>query len=127
MNFTDEQFNALAPFEPKFETLTRAHYVSYVGFRNAKRIDEILKAAGLVPATQRTNYACADCVKRLVAKAGAAWYADKLARAVAEREKEAARATAEAVEDAPKPKPAPKFIKTDKAPKTAQKSKSAKK
>ena len=127
MNFTDEQFNALAPFEPKFETLTRAHYVSYVGFRNAKRIDDILKAAGIVPAGQRTNYACADCVKRLVAKAAAAWFSDKEARIAAEQEKEAASATSEAAEEAPKPKPAPKSRKTSKAAKTAEKSKSAKK
>lgn len=108
MNFTEEQFNALAPFEPKFETLTRAHYVSYVGFRNAKRIDEILKAAGQQPANVRTNYACADCVKRLVAKAAAAWYADKEARIAAAQEKEAAKATAE---EAPKKTSKPKTTK----------------
>lgn len=80
MNFTDEQFNALAPFEPRFTTLIRSHYVSYVGFGNAKRIDTILKEAGLQPAAARTNYACAECVKRLVEKAARAWFDDKQAR-----------------------------------------------
>lgn len=101
MNFTDEQFDVLAHFEPQFTTLTRSHYVSYVGFQNARRIDNILKDAGLQPAGARTNYACADCVKRLVAKAAKAWFEDRDARIAAAQEKEAAQATAE---EAPKPK-----------------------
>lgn len=101
MNFTNEQFDALAPFEPKFTTLVRSHYVSYVGFQNARRIDAILKESGLQPAAARTNYACADCVKRLVLKAATAWFEDRDARIAAENDKQAAIATAE---EAPKPK-----------------------
>lgn len=126
MNFTDEQFNALAQFEPKFTTLTRSHYVSYVGFQNAKRIDAILKAAGLQPATARTNYACADCVKRLVLKAATAWFEDRDARIAAQNEKAAAQATAEAAQPATKKAPAPKSAKADKPAKTDPKSKTAK-
>ena len=101
MNFTDEQFEALAHFEPQFTTLTRSRYVSYVGFNNARRIDTILKDAGLQSANVRTNYACAECVKRLLEKAAKAWFEDRDARIAAARKKEAAKATAE---EAPKPK-----------------------
>ena len=109
MNFTDEQFNALAPFESRFTTLIRSHYVSYVGFGNAKRIDAILKEAGLTPAATRTNYACAECVKRLVEKAARAWFEDKQARIDAANDAEAAKTMTEPVEECdentiPKPK-----------------------
>ena len=126
MNFTNEQFDALAPFEPKFTTLVRSHYVSYVGFQNARRIDNILKEAGLQPAGARTNYACADCVKRLVAKAAKAWFEDRDARIAAAQEKEAAQATADAAQPAPKMAAAPKSAKADKPAKKAPKSKTPK-
>ena len=127
MNFTDEQFDVLAHFEPQFTTLTRSHYVSYVGFNNARRIDNILKEAGLQPAGARTNYACADCVKRLVAKAAKAWFEDRDARIAAAQEKEAAQATAEAASAPSTPKADPTPAKADKPAKTAPKSKNAKK
>ncbi len=127
MNFTNEQFDALAPFEPKFTTLVRSHYVSYVGFQNARRIDAILKEAGLQPAAARTNYACADCVKRLVLKAATAWFEDRDARIAAAQEKEAAQATAEPASAPSTPKADPTPAKTPKAAKSAPKSKTAKK
>lgn len=126
MNFTNEQFDALAPFEPKFTTLVRSHYVSYVGFQNARRIDAILKEAGLQPAAARTNYACADCVKRLVLKAATAWFEDRDARIAAENDKQAAIATHEAAQPAPKKTAAPKSTKTAKAARSAPKSKKTK-
>lgn len=124
MKFTNEQFDALAPFEPKFTTLVRSHYVSYVGFQNARRIDAILKEAGLQPAAARTNYACADCVKRLVLKAATAWFEDRDARIAAANDKQAAQEPAPAPST---PKAAPTPAKTPKAAKSAPKSKTAKK
>lgn len=120
MNFTNEQFDALAPFEPKFTTLVRSHYVSYVGFQNARRIDAILKEAGLQPAAARTNYACADCVKRLVLKAATAWFQDRDARIAAANDKQAVQATAEAASAPSTPKADPTPAKTKKAAKSAQ-------
>lgn len=134
MNYNDEQFQALAPFEGYFRTALRSGYAGYVGFRNAERIDKILKEAGLTAKAVRTNYACSSCVLRLLRKAGKAWFEDQEARIAAANDEQAIKASVEAIRaitepaSAPsKPKAAPTSTKTQKAGKTAAQSKTGKK
>lgn len=131
MNYTEEQFQTLAPFEGYFRTATRSGYAGYVGFRNAEKIDKIIREAGLYKSGARTNYACASCVLRILRIAGKAWFEDQEARIAAANDAEAAKISAAAVQEpatAPStPKVAPTSTKTSKAAKTATKSKTAKK
>lgn len=134
MNYTEEQFQALSPFEGYFRTATRSGYAGYVGFRNAERIDKIIRAAGLSTSNVRTNYACASCVLRILRVAGKAWFEDQEARIAAANDEQAIKASVEAIRaitepaSAPsKPKAAPTSTKTTKAGKTAPKSKTGKK
>lgn len=120
MNYTEEQFQTLAPFEGYFRTATRSGYAGYVGFRNAEKIDKIIREAGLYKSGARTNYACASCVLRILRIAGKAWFEDQEARIAAANDAEAASAPSTAKPDTNTKKPA-------KAAKTAQKSKTAKK
>lgn len=75
MNFTPEQFEALAPFERYFHTAVESKYASYVGFRNAEKIWNTLQAAGVKGV--RPNFACGQCVFRLVKQAGTLWFQDR--------------------------------------------------
>ena len=127
MIYTEEQFQALAPFEGYFRTATRSGYAGYVGFKNAERIDRIIHDAGLSTSNVRTNYACASCVLRILRVAGKAYFQDKEARIAAANDKQAVQATAEAASAPSTPKADPTPAKTKKAAKTAQKSKTAKK
>lgn len=127
MNYTDEQFQTLAPFEGYFRTATRSGYAGYVGFRNAEKIDKIIREAGLYKSGARTNYACASCVLRILRIAGKAWFEDQEARIAAANDKQAVQATAEASSAPSTPKAAPTSTKTSKAAQKAPKSKTAKK
>lgn len=131
MIYTEEQFQALAPFEGYFRTATRSGYAGYVGFRNAEKIDKIIREAGLFKSGARTNYACASCVLRILRVAGKAYFQDKEERIAAANDAEAAKLSAAAAQEpasAPStPKADPTPAKTQKAAKTAQKSKTAKK
>ena len=119
MNYTEEQFQALAPYEKNFRTAVRAGWAMYVGFQPAKKIHQIMIDAGLAKANVHVNYSCAYCVLRLIKQAGRAWLEDQEERAkLAEQPAEAAPAPAG---DAPKKKTAPKSGKTAKTAKTAQK------
>lgn len=127
MNYTEEQFQALAPFEGYFRTATRSGYAGYVGFRNAERIDKIIHEAGLSTSNVRTNYSCAACVLRILRIAGKAYFEDKEARIAAANDAEAAQATSEAASAPSTAKPDTNTKKPAKAAKTAPKSKTAKK
>lgn len=127
MIYTEEQFQALAPFEGYFRTATRSGYAGYVGFKNAERIDRIIREAGLSTSNVRTNYACASCVLRILRVAGKAYFQDKEERIAAANDKQAVLATAEAASAPSTPKADPTPAKTKKAAKTAPKSKTAKK
>lgn len=131
MNYTEEQFQTLAPFEGYFRTATRSGYAGYVGFKNAEKIDKIIREAGLYKSGARTNYACAACVLRILRIAGKAWFEDQEARIAAANDAEAAKISAAAAQEpatAPStPKAAPTSTKTSKASQKAQKSKTAKK
>ena len=131
MNYTDEQFQTLAPFEGYFRTATRSGYAGYVGFRNAEKIDKIIREAGLYKSGARTNYACASCVLRILRIAGKAWFEDQEARIAAANDEQAAKLSAAAAQEpatAPStPKADPTPAKTSKAAQKATKSKTAKK
>lgn len=127
MNYTEEQFQALAPFEGYFRTANRSGYAGYVGFRNAERIDKIIHEAGLSTSNVRTNYACASCVLRILRTAGKAYFEDKEARIAAANDEQAAQATSEAASAPSTAKPDTNTKKPAKAAKTAPKSKTAKK
>ncbi len=103
MIYTEEQFQALAPFEGYFRTATRSGYAGYVGFRNAEKIDKIIRAAGLYKSGARTNYACASCVLRILRVAGKAYFQDKEARIAAANDAEAAKLSAAAQEPVEEP------------------------
>lgn len=105
MNYTDEQFQTLAPFEGYFRTATRSGYAGYVGFRNAEKIDKIIREAGLYKSGARTNYACAACVLRILRIAGKAWFEDQEARIAAANDAEAAKISAQQALDESAAKP----------------------
>lgn len=131
MIYTEEQFQALAPFEGYFRTATRSGYAGYVGFRNAEKIDKIIREAGLYKSGARTNYACASCVLRILRIAGKAYFEDKEERIAAANDAEAAKiSAAPASEPATAPsteKPAEDATAPVKAAEKAQKPKTAKK
>lgn len=127
MIYTEEQFQALAPFEGYFRTASRSGYAGYVGFKNAERIDRIIREAGLSTSNVRTNYACASCVLRILRVAGKAYFQDKEARIAAANDKQAVQAAAEAASAPSTPKADPTPAKTPKAARTTQKSNTAKK
>lgn len=120
MNYTEEQFQTLAPFEGYFRTATRSGYAGYVGFRNAEKIDKIIREAGLYKSGARTNYACASCVLRILRIAGKAWFEDQEARIAAANDEQAAQATSEAASAPSTAKPDTNTKKPAKAAKTAQ-------
>lgn len=126
MIYTEEQFQALAPFEGYFRTATRSGYAGYVGFKNAERIDRIIHDAVLSTSNVRTNYACASCVLRILRVAGKAYFQDKEERIAAANDKQAVQATAEAASAPSTPKADPTPAKTKKAAKSAPKSKTKK-
>lgn len=105
MNYTDEQFQTLAPFEGYFRTATRSGYAGYVGFRNAEKIDKIIREAGLYKSGARTNYACAACVLRILRIAGKAWFEDQQARIAAANDAAAAKLSAQQALDESAAKP----------------------
>lgn len=109
MNYTEEQFEALAKYEDQFRTATRSNWATNVGFPAAKKIHGIMIEAGLAKANVHVNYACANCVLRLIKQAGKAWLEDKQARIDAANDAAAAKTMKEPVEECdensvPKPK-----------------------
>ena len=91
-----------------------------MGFRNAEKIDKIIREAGLYKSGARTNYACAACVLRILRIAGKAWFEDQEARIAAANDQQAVQATAEAASAPSTAKPDTNTEKPVKAAKTAQ-------
>ena len=86
MNYTDEQFAALAPFEDNFRTAIDGEWTRRVRTPDQLRIKEIYEAAtrSRIP----FNQGCGTCLLNLLKRAGRLYFADK-----AERENSAAYAT----------------------------------
>ena len=113
MNYTPEQFAALAPYEEHFRTAINAKWSRNPGRTALKTIyDNYAAATG---SKDRFNPWCGNCVLNLMKKAGALWLQD------AEAKKKAAE---NPVPSDSKPVKAPakkSTAKTTKAKKTAEK------
>lgn len=90
MNYTEEQFNALAPFERNFRRAVLADWYSGITPTEATTIERIYKEA--TGSTEHYGQSCANCIKRLLKDAGRLWLADQTEREPAEQPKKARRA-----------------------------------
>lgn len=82
MNYTPEQFAALAPYEEHFRTAINAKWSRNPGRTALKTIyDNYTAATG---SKDRFNPWCGNCVLNLMRKAGALWLADAEAKKVPE-------------------------------------------
>lgn len=81
MNYTPEQFAALAPYEEHFRTAINAKWSRNPGRTALKTIyDNYTAATG---SKDRFNPWCGNCVLNLMRKAGALWLADAEAKKAA--------------------------------------------
>ena len=81
MNYTDEQFAALAPFEDNFRTAIGGEWTRRIRTADQLRIKEIYEAAtkSRIP----FNQGCGTCLLNLLKRAGRLYFADKTEREVA--------------------------------------------
>lgn len=117
MNYTEEQFQALAPYEDNFRTAVEGHWTRRISVDGQKLIRSIYQEATGEKAP--FNVGCAVCVVTILRRAGRLWFQDKEEREKAAENPE--QAAPDPAEDAPKKKAAPKSGKTAKTAKTAQK------
>ena len=78
MRLTEEQFQALAPYEQNFVTMTRAQYTRHPGAAALNLMYDIYEAVTGVK--QRHNLSCSHCIMRIVTDMGRIWLADKQER-----------------------------------------------
>ena len=108
MNYTDEQFAALAPFEDNFRTAIDGEWTRRIRTPDQLRIKEIYEAAtkSRIP----FNQGCGTCLLNLLKRAGRLYFADK-----AEKTQPEIPAIPEAPAEAPKtPQISPSRTKTGK-------------
>lgn len=130
MRYTDEQFNALAPFEDNFRTAVEGDWTRRVAIGDQKKIKDIYEAATntRIP----FNQGCGSCLLTLLKRAGRMYFADKKEREMARAAKAAPAAqVAETPQPDKAPETAPKPATTDAKPKAkknySKKPKTAKK
>ena len=119
MNYTDEQFAALAPFEDNFRTAIDGEWTRRIRTPDQLRIKDIYEAAtkSRIP----FNQGCGTCLLNLLKRAGRLFFQDK-------EKREAAPAPEKPVEAARKPQISPSRTKKGNGAKTSNKGrKSAKK
>ena len=88
MTFNDEEFEALAPYEKYFLTVTRSNYATYPGDAALTLIHETF--TGATRDRRLLNKSCGDCVLNLLRDCGRIWLRDRDERLAAElAEKEA--------------------------------------
>lgn len=75
MNYTKEQFDALAPYEGNFGTAIRSKWSPYPGAEALRLIHRIFTSA--TGDRRRLNSACSVCVLHLLRDAGKLYFADK--------------------------------------------------
>lgn len=74
MRLTEEQFNALAPYQSNFETMVRSKWARHPGSAALDLIHEIYcKVTG---STQKLNKGCSHCIMRLLEDMGRIFLAD---------------------------------------------------
>ena len=81
MNFTDEQYRALAPYEQHFRTAVNARWTRNPGREALTLMQGIYDSVTGRPS--RLNYGCGTCILHLVQDCGRLWLADKAARETA--------------------------------------------
>jgi hypothetical protein len=130
MNYTDEQFAALAPFEDNFRTAIGGEWTRRIRTPDQLRIKEIYEAAtkSRIP----FNQGCGTCLLNLLRRAGRLYFADKKGREVKQAQPEPTASPAtkpETPENTPKtPQISPSRAKKGNGTKTSNKGrKSAKK
>lgn len=125
MRYTDEQFNALAPFEDNFRTAVEGDWTRRVAIGDQHKIKDIYEAA--TKTRIPFNVGCGSCLLTLLKRAGRMYFADKKEREMARAAK--AAPAAQVAEKAPET--APKPVTTDAKPKAkknySKKAKTAKK
>lgn len=130
MRYTDEQFNALAPFEDNFRTAAEGDWTRRVATNDQHKIKDIYEAA--TKTRIPFNQGCGSCLITLLKRAGRMYFADKKEREMARAAKAAPAAkVAETPQPEKAPETAPKPATTDAKPKAKKnypkKSKTAKK
>ena len=78
MNYTEEQFKTLAPFEDNFRTALEGNWSRRISIPDQRRIKATYEAA--TDTRVPYNVGCASCVVRILRQAGRLWFADKEAR-----------------------------------------------
>lgn len=82
MNYTEEQFQALAPYEDNFRTAVEGHWTRRISVDGQKLIRSIYQEATGEKAP--FNVGCAVCVVTILRRAGRLWFQDKEERATKE-------------------------------------------
>lgn len=88
MKFTDEQFEALAPYEKYFDTAVHSSFASYPGDAALTLIHETYTAA--TRDRRRLNKSCGACIVNLLRDCGRVWLRDRDERAAAAKAREVA-------------------------------------
>ena len=78
MNYTEEQFKTLAPFEDNFRTALEGNWSRRISIPDQRRIKATYEAA--TDTRVPYNVGCASCVVRILRQAGRLWFEDKNAR-----------------------------------------------
>ena len=99
MTMTDEQFQALAQFEDRFTTATKANWCRYPGLTALQTMVSVYNS--VTGKALRLNSGCSRCVLHVVQDTGRVYFAEKARR-------EALQATiTKGMDDAPKKKKRP--------------------
>ena len=112
MNYTDEQFAALAPFEDNFRTAIGGEWTRRIRTPDQLRIKEIYEAAtkSRIP----FNQGCGTCLLNLLKRAGRLFFQDKNEREVASEPEKPVEALAKQAQPEPPASPKTPQISTRK-------------
>lgn len=94
---TDEQYNALAPFEPNFKTALEVNYSRYPGAAAIDTMFNIHRA--LTNSRLSLNRSCSVCILNLVKSVGRLYFAEKARRERMEVERMEAELKAKQTEE----------------------------
>lgn len=87
MKLTNEQFNALQPYEGNFITATRSQWSRHPGSVGLKTIVDVWNA--VTGENRRVNGSCQSCILNLLVDCGILYLADKEEREKAQAKKKA--------------------------------------
>lgn len=75
---TEEQYNALAPYEQNFKTAIECQYSRYPGADGVDTMFRIWKE--ITNTRMNINRSCSVCILHLIQDVGRLWYAEKAKR-----------------------------------------------